>query len=59
MSPKIDHQIKELTQAFSNIINTERTKAKLDAFAIITDGKEAGKEPVDILIDILRWVREG
>ena len=59
MSPKIDHQVKELTKAFSDLINTERIKAKLDAFSIIKDGQEAGKTPQDILVELLRWVREG
>lgn len=54
---KLDHQAEELVQAFSNLINTENTKARLDVFTIIKDGHEAELDPVDILKNLLDWVK--
>ena len=53
----LTHQVEELTRAISQVINTENTKARLEAFRIIEAGHEAGKNPADILCDILVWVR--
>lgn len=55
--PKLQHQTEELIQAFSNLINVENTKARLDVYTIINNGHEAGKQPTDILCDLLEWVK--
>jgi hypothetical protein len=54
---KLDHQANELVEAFSNLINTENTKARLDVFSIIKDGHDAQLDPVDILKNLLDWVK--
>ena len=54
--PKLSHQVEELKNAVGQLINVERTKAKLDVFTIIKDGKEAGRSPYDILTQVLNWV---
>jgi hypothetical protein len=54
--PKLTHQVEELKNAVSQLINVERTKAKLDVFTIIKDGHEAGRPALDILQQILNWV---
>ena len=54
--PKLSHQVEELNRAFSDLVNVERTKAKLDVFTIIKEGKEKDRNPYDILQQILNWV---
>lgn len=54
--PKLNHQVEELKSAVSQLINVERTKAKLDVFTIIKDGHEQKRNAVDILQQILNWV---
>jgi hypothetical protein len=54
--PKLTHQVEELKNAVSQLINVERTKAKLDVFTIIKDGHEQKRQAVDILQQILNWV---
>jgi hypothetical protein len=54
--PKLNHQAEELARAISQVINIERTKAKLDVFTIIKDGHEASTSPHQILQDVLTWV---
>ena len=51
----LTHQVEELTRAISQVINTEHTKARLEAFKIIEAGHNASKNPADILCDILDW----
>lgn len=53
---KLDHQVEELTKAFKDMINIERTKAKLDVFSIIKDGHDESKPPHVILQDVLTWI---
>jgi hypothetical protein len=53
----MNHQLNELTEVIQQTINLENTKARLDVFSIIEDGKENGKDPVDILIDLLKWCK--
>ena len=53
---KLEHQVEELTKAFSDLINIERTKAKLDVFSIIKDGYDASLPPHEILKEVLNWV---
>ena len=52
----LEHQANELSKAFKDLINIERTKAKLDVFTIIKDGHEADRSPHDILMQVLNWV---
>lgn len=54
--PKLSHQVEELKSAVSQLINVERTKAKLDVFTIIKDGQEQNRSAVDIIRQILNWV---
>lgn len=56
MSNPLEHQATELVEAFKDLINIERTKAKLDVYTIIKDGHEAAQSPYAIIQDILTWV---
>lgn len=57
LDSKTQHQIDELNRAFSGLIDVERTKAKLDVYTIIKDGHENGTSHVDILQQLLDWVK--
>lgn len=54
---KLEHQADELVKAFSDLINIENTKARLDVFSIIQDGHDKGLNPADILCEVLDWVK--
>lgn len=54
---KTKHQADELAKAFSDLINIENTKARLDVFSIIQDGHDKGLNAADILCEVLEWVK--
>ena len=56
MSNPLEHQANELVEAFKDLINIERTKAKLDVFNIIKEGHEAALSPYAIIQELLTWV---
>lgn len=58
LDDKTKHQIDELNRAFTNLIDVEGTKARLDVYTIIMNGHDSGKPHTDILVDLLDWCKK-
>lgn len=53
--PKISHQVQELSNAFRDVIDLEKSKAKLEVMAILKRVADREISPLDACIELTDW----